>query len=192
MHIVYIHGFNSTAQSFKAQLLKNHLQSTEHTLFLPDLPHEPAAARRLLVDYAGDLNHRPIGFVGSSLGGYYATWLAETFQAPAVVINPAIRPYELLRAGLGENRNFHTGEIYHLTENHLDQLRDLEIEQPLSYPERFLLLTMTGDEVLDYRDGVARYAGAEQVVIEGGDHGFSTYAEYLQQTVTFLETHQEP
>lgn len=189
MHILYIHGFKSSARSFKAQLLKEYLADTPHQLFLPDLPHYPAPAMAILDEYVRRHRDQSLGFVGSSLGGYYATWLAERYRAPAVLINPAVRPYELLRPGMGMHENYHTGEIFELTAAHLRQLHDLELDE-LKHPENILLLTQTGDEVLDYRLGVERYRGSQQIVIEGGDHGFSDYADYLDQTVRFLEAHQ--
>lgn len=188
MQIIYIHGFNSTSQSFKAQLLKKHLADGPHTLFLPDLPHFPQQAIEILDRHASQHCDQALGFVGSSLGGYYATWLADRYDAPAVLINPAVKPYELLRQGLGENRNYHTGEVYELTESHLQQLLALELDK-IGQPEKLLLLTCSGDEVLDYRDGVARYQGAKQQIVNGGDHGFSEYAQFLPLTVKFLEEH---
>lgn len=170
-------------------MLKDYLEGGAHSLFLPDLPHYPAQAMAMLEQNATEHANQSLGFVGSSLGGYYATWLAEKFNAPAVLINPAVQPYHLLGQGLGENQNYHTGETYQLTQTHLDQLLALEVDV-MQHPEKLLLLTQTGDEVLDYRAGVVRYQGAEQVVIEGGDHGFSNYADYLPQTVQFLERHQ--
>lgn len=121
--------------------------------------------------------------VGSSLGGFYATFLAEKHGARAVLINPAIDPHIGLRAYLGPQKNLHTGEPYELTEAHLRELAKLCV--PRITPQRYLLLVETGDEVLDYRQAVRRYAGAEQVVIQGGDHSLQSFPQHLPRILEF-------
>ncbi|HEX5477054.1 MAG TPA: YqiA/YcfP family alpha/beta fold hydrolase, partial [Burkholderiales bacterium] len=121
--------------------------------------------------------------VGSSLGGYYATYLAERHGARAVLINPAITPHAGLRAYLGPQKNLHSGEPYELTEAHLEAWKRLYV--PHITPQRYLLLVETGDEVLDYRQAVARYAGAEQVVIPGGDHSLQSFPQQLARILAF-------
>ena len=122
-------------------------------------------------------------FIGSSLGGFYATYLTEKHGLKAVLINPAIDPHIGLRAYLGPQNNLHTGEPYQLTEAHLEEWEKLYV--PRITPKRYLLLVETGDEVLDYRQAVARYSGAQQVVIEGGDHSLQSFPEHLQRILEF-------
>jgi predicted esterase YcpF (UPF0227 family) len=122
-------------------------------------------------------------FIGSSLGGFYATYLAEKHGLHAVLINPAIDPHVGLRAYLGPQRNLHTGEPYELTEAHLREWEKLYV--PRITPQRYLLIVETGDEVLDYRQAVARYAGAEQLVISGGDHSLKTFPQHLPRILEF-------
>ena len=122
-------------------------------------------------------------FVGSSLGGFYATYLAEKHGLRAVLINPAIDPHLGLRAYLGTKKNLHTGEPYELTEAHLDEWKRLYV--PRITPGRYLLLVETGDEVLDYRRAVERYAGAEQVVVAGGDHSLQSFPQHLSRILEF-------
>jgi predicted esterase YcpF (UPF0227 family) len=122
-------------------------------------------------------------FIGSSLGGFYATYLAEKHGARAVLINPAIEPHIGLRAYLGPQKNLHTGAPYELTEAHLHEWQRLYV--PRITPERYLLVVETGDEVLDYRAAVARYAGAEQRVIEGGDHSLQSFPQHLARMLQF-------
>jgi len=117
--------------------------------------------------------------VGSSLGGFYATYLAEKHALKAVLINPAIDPHVGLRAYLGPQKNLHTGEPYELTTAHLREWERLYV--PRIDPSRYLLIVETGDEVLDYRKAVERYAGAEQVVIPGGDHSLQSFPQHLQR-----------
>ena len=176
--VIYIHGFNSSPLSSKAQLLKSKLEELGggKEFSAPALPHRPAEAARLLDALVA--RHPGAAVVGSSLGGYYATYLAEKHGIKAVLVNPAVRPYELLRSEFGVQRNFHTGAEYEFTQQHLDELAALEVPA-ITRPERYLLMVETGDEVLDYRRAVERYRGCRQLVIEGGDHGFSDFAEYL-------------
>ena len=181
--IIYIHGFNSSPASSKAQLLGARLAALGRAseFAVPALPHSPAAAAALLDRLARA--HPGACLVGSSLGGYYATWLAERLELRAVLVNPAVRPYVLLAGQVGRQKNLHTGEEYEFAARYLDELRELEVETLT--PDHYLLLVETGDEVLDYRHAVARYRGAHQLVIEGGDHGFSDFADYLDQVLEF-------
>jgi predicted esterase YcpF (UPF0227 family) len=121
--------------------------------------------------------------VGSSLGGFYATYLAEKHGLKAVLINPAIDPHVGLRAYLGPQKNLHTGEPYELTEAHLREWQEFYV--PRITARRYLLLVETGDEVLDYRRAVERYAGAEQVVIQGGDHSLQSFPRHLARILEF-------
>ena len=177
--IIYLHGFNSSAQSHKAQVLGRHLEERGlgAKYACPDLPPHPAEAVRVIEAMPDAC------FVGSSLGGFYATYMAEKHGARAVLINPAIDPHVGLRAYLGPQKNLHTGEPYELTEAYLKAWQDLYV--PRITPQRYLLLVETGDEVLDYRRAVERYAGAEQVVIPGGDHSLQSFPEHLARIVAF-------
>jgi uncharacterized protein len=182
--IVYIHGFNSSAQSLKARLLADRLRELGHAarFVCPDLPDRPAAAMAEL-ETAVARSGAATTLVGSSLGGYYATWLAERYRCRAVLLNPAVRPYELLRACLGVQRNLYTGLEYDFTEQHLAELRALEVDRVT--PERYLLIVATGDEVLDHRDAVQRYRGCRQIVVPGSDHGLGEFGRYVDEVIAY-------
>lgn len=181
--LIYIHGFNSSPASSKAGAIQRELERRGRggDFLAPALPHSPAAAAALLAQLVSV--HRDACLIGSSLGGFYATWLAETHGVRAVLVNPAVRPYELLAGAIGRQKNFHTGEEYDFTAQHINELRQLEVDSIT--PERYLLLVATGDEVLDYRHAVEKFRGARQLVIEGGDHGFSDFAHYLDTVLAF-------
>jgi predicted esterase YcpF (UPF0227 family) len=181
--IIYIHGFNSSPASSKAKVLHECLaaQGRAQEFLAPALPHAPAAAAQLLAGLAR--KHPQAALVGSSLGGFYATWLAEQFAMRAVLVNPAVRPYALLEGHVGRQKNFHSGEEYEFTAQHVVELRALEVDAIT--PQRYMLMVETGDEVLDYRLAVQKYRGAQQQVIEGGDHGFSDFAEYVDTVLEF-------
>lgn len=182
--LLYLHGFNSAHTSHKAQVLHAHMDhlGCGAQFLAPDLPHRPAQAITLLEAILAQMPHKPT-LVGSSLGGYYATYLAERHDLKAVLINPAVAPYRLLAPLLGPQRNYYSGETYEMTAQHLTELQDLEVET--LHPDRYFLLVQTGDELLDYRDAVARYAGAKQCVIAGGDHGFQQFENYLDAILAF-------
>lgn len=183
--LIYVHGFNSSALSYKAGLLREHLQKlglAEHYA-CPELSHRPEQAITQLRALLAPHDPRCVTLVGSSLGGFYSTWLAEHLGARAVLVNPAVRPYELLAPAIGPQKNLYTHQHYEFTQGHLDELRALEVGHIT--PQRYLLITATGDEVLDYRDGVARYAGCEQIIVNGSDHGFREFAGYIDPVIAF-------
>lgn len=177
--IVYLHGFLSgpgskkaceTAEWLAARGLADHFHCPE----LGAKPHAIAAQLQQLFE---SLEGLPVCVVGSSLGGFYATWAAEEFGCRAVLINPAVKPYELLKDYIGPQRNYQTGEIEMVEASFADELRALE-RRP-GKAGHYWLLVQTGDETLDYRDAVDFYAGCKQTVIQGGNHSFSNYAEAL-------------
>ncbi len=184
--LIYLHGFNSSPASSKAFALQRELERRGRggDFLAPALPHSPAAAAAQLAQLAR--TQPDACLVGSSLGGHYATWLVETYGMRAMLINPAVQPQVLLAGEVGRQTNFHTGEKYDFTARHLDELRALEVDAIT--PARYLLLVTTGDEVLDYRHAVAKYRGARQIVIEGGDHGCSDFAHHLDTVLAFAET----
>jgi hypothetical protein len=179
--VVYLHGFNSSPQSHKAQVLQRYMaeRGLAREYACPALP--PLA--RDAIEVIEPLIRRNPCFVGSSLGGFYATYLAEKHGLKAVLINPAIDPHVGLRGYLGPQRNLHTGEPYELTEAHLRDWEALYVRSIT--PGRYLLIVETGDEVLDYRRAVERYAGANQVVIPGGDHSLQSFPQHLERILEF-------
>jgi len=186
MHIIYCHGFSSSAQSVKAQIVKKYVEKhPQYALFLVDLPYSPGEAMALLESHIATLKGQNWGVIGSSLGGYYATYLAEKYHKKAVVINPAVKAYEHLEARVGENKIYYADQTFEFTQAHLQQLKDIYFEK-LTQPSDILLLTKKGDEVLDYQQGVKYYCGAKQLVIEGGNHGFDDYDDYLAITFKHL------
>ena len=183
--IIYLHGFNSSPQSGKARYLKQHLDERGRgaEFACPQLPHRPDLALALVEAEIARQPKEKITLVGSSLGGFYATWLAEKHNLRAVLINPAIDPHVGLRAYLGPQQAFYGGESYELTEEHLRQWKRLIVIKV--HPERFLLLVETGDEVLDYRAAVRKYKGAKQVVVQGGDHSLASFPEQIPLILEF-------
>lgn len=184
--LIYIHGFNSSAQSGKARELAAWLseRGLAEAWACPDLPHRPAEAVALLEGLIA-ASRGPAKLIGSSLGGYYAAYLAEKHGLKAVYINPCVACQDKLAAEVGKpQKNWHSGEEYTFGAAHAAELAALRVEA-LSRPENHLLLAETGDEVLDYREAVAWFAGSRQIVLDGGDHGFTRFTQYIPTILEF-------
>ncbi|MCP5266266.1 MAG: esterase [Burkholderiaceae bacterium] len=182
--LIYLHGFRSSPDSFKGRMLGEVLaaRGSSDRYACPALPVSPSAAIELIESSfalgPGDT------LVGSSLGGYYATWLAERHGCRAVLLNPAIEPAQGLRAYVGTQTMYHSGAPFEFRAEYLAELAAIEAG-PITRPQRYLLIAATGDELLDWRDMTARYAGARQVVIPGSDHGLSDFADHLETVLAF-------
>jgi predicted esterase YcpF (UPF0227 family) len=183
--IVYLHGFRSAPGSIKASRLREFMtqRGLGDAFWCEQLPVSPQAAITLI---EAQLEHcdTPPTLIGSSLGGYYATWLAERHDLRAILVNPSVVSHISLAPYVGPQTNLYTGESFDFTEAHIDELRAIEVAH-ITRPERYWLMVETGDEVLDYRHAVAKYAGARQTVLEGGDHGFSRWDDYLDEVLAF-------
>ncbi len=183
--IVYLHGFNSAPSSHKAQTMAAFLggRGMGRKFECPALPHKPGEAIALIESLPAMRKPRDVTFVGSSLGGFYATWLAEKHACRAILMQPAIFPHVGLQKYLGTQKNHYTGAEYELTSAHLQGWRDLCVDKV--DPERYLLLLETGDEVLDYREAVSKYEGARMVIRQGGDHMLQSFPEHLPRILAF-------
>lgn len=182
--ILYLHGFTSGPASHKAQALGARMgeRGLGDRFLSPQLPASPREAIALAEDLIA--RHGVTTVVGSSLGGYYSTWLAETFDLKAVLVNPAVVAHLSLQKYIGPQRWLYTGESFDFTLEHVEQLRAIAIPV-LAKPQRFWLLVEQGDETLDYRDAVRRYAGARQTVLPGGDHSFTRWNDYLDEIIDY-------
>ncbi|MGB5582289.1 MAG: YqiA/YcfP family alpha/beta fold hydrolase [Gammaproteobacteria bacterium] len=185
--ILYLHGFKSSPESHKAKLLQAYMRRRDLSDYIeiPQIPPIPVDAIELLRGRA-ELITRDTGLslVGSSLGGFYATWLAEKYHCPAVLINPAVKPHELLKQYLGENTNYYTAERWVLNESHIRQFSELYIEK-ITQPQRYLLMLQTGDQTLDYREAKEKYADCPCIIEQGGTHEFEGFERYLDKILSF-------
>jgi predicted esterase YcpF (UPF0227 family) len=187
--LIYLHGFRSSPRSEKARLLAARMaeRGLGDRLWCRQLPPEPRAALALVEDLLA--TDPAAALVGSSLGGYYAAHLAAKHRRRAVLINPAARAPSLLAGEVGIQTNLYTGETFEFKPEYVEQLEDLQDPGPFG-PEDCWLLVETGDEILDYRDALATYAGARQTVVEGGDHNFRSFPKYVDGIIDFaLEAH---
>jgi predicted esterase YcpF (UPF0227 family) len=190
--LVYLHGFRSSPQSKKAQLFIDTVaalpRAARPRLHVPSLQHEPALAVAGVAAWiereCGDAVASELTLIGSSLGGFYATYLAERFGARAALINPALRPYDDLKPSIGTQVNLYTGEKFKVTAAHFDELLAFRVPR-ITRPARYFLLVRSGDEVLDWREAVAFYGGAWQYVAGGGDHGWEGFGGEVRSVLRF-------
>ncbi|HAT40123.1 MAG TPA: esterase [Rheinheimera sp.] len=185
-NVIYLHGFASSSQSDKAVLVRNFFETElpHLQLHVPDIPYTPVEAWAELNALCEE--HRPTALIGSSLGGFLATCLAERYQVKAALINPAVNPHLLLAKHLG--RYFHPvrQQHYDVSAEQMPFLADL-VPAKLAEPSQYLVLLQTGDEVLDYRHAVEFYAGSQLDVQEGGDHAYQNLQSRLRDIVNFCQ-----
>jgi predicted esterase YcpF (UPF0227 family) len=184
--ILYLHGFRSSPQSMKARLTGERMAQLGRSaeFICPQLPASPKLAMELALKLVDGIPPDELTIIGSSLGGYYATWMAEKLGCRAVLLNPAVVPMLDLDQHVGVTTAYHSDEPFEFKPEYIEELRALAVPQ-VSQPERYFLVACTGDEVLDYRDMVAHYAGARQKVVQGSDHAISEYAGYLDEVLAF-------
>lgn len=184
--ILYLHGFRSSPLSMKGRLLSERMAALGRSAgyVAPQLPASPKLAIEQAFALVDGVPADELTIVGSSLGGYYATWMAEQLGCRAVLLNPAVTPLKNLEQHVGVTTMFHSDEPFEFKPEYIDELRALAVAR-ITQPPRYFLLAATGDEVLDWRDMVAHYAGARQHVIEGSDHGISEFARYVDEVLAF-------
>lgn len=184
--ILYLHGFRSSPRSFKARVVGERMKAIgrANELICPQLPASPKEAMALVLTLVERYPAQQLSVIGSSLGGFYATWLAERLGCRAALLNPAVDPLKDLDKHVGVTTEYHSDKPFEFKREYIDELGELKVER-ITRPERYFLLAATGDEVLDYRDMVARYDGAKQHVIEGSDHAISEFPQYVDEVLDF-------
>lgn len=185
--IIYLHGFKSSSRSLKAIQLGDFLVAKGYLgkYWCEDLPVSPLAAITRIEKVIEEAGTRPL-LIGSSLGGYYATYLAEKHDLNAVLINPACEAARLLAPWVGPHQNMYSGVTFTLEEQHIRELEALDLRY-LGNPSRFWVLLETGDEVLDYRLAIKAYQGARFSTVEGGNHSLLSFPEYLPEILSLAQ-----
>lgn len=186
--ILYLHGFRSSPLSFKAQAMKAYMNA--HGLggrfFCPQLPDSPMQSVMLAAQFMEGYASCHVLLIGSSLGGYYATWLAERFGCKAVLLNPVVDPWDIKAE---KNRQLDTSALAAWSldrEMYGAELRQLRVMK-ITQPQRYFLIAATGDELLNYQQMCTHYEGARQVIVEGDDHRLQAFPAYLDEIVAFWQ-----
>lgn len=185
--LVYLHGFNSSPRSQKVSELRDLLpaMAPDIELVVPELGFDPEQALQRAVAAIESAGDRPVGLIGSSMGGFYASVLSARFGLKAALINPAAWPYRLLQSHLGPQHNPYTGEHYELTSDHMATLKAMEPGDAVTSANLFILV-QTADETLDYREALAKHPGARTWIQPGGDHRFQDFERVVPAILTFL------
>jgi len=188
INILYLHGFNSSPQSMKALLTKAYFSKNfpEINFYSPQLASSPEEVIKQLENLIASSNsvEEQWFFMGSSLGGYFSTYLSEKYQGKAVLINPAVKPYELMSDYLGEQTNPYTGEVYQVEQHFIESLKSFE--QKIISKNNYMVMVQTGDEVLDYQQATEKYDNCHLIVQHGGDHSFIDYSKMLPKIAMFF------
>ena len=187
-HLLYLHGFRSSPLSAKAVKMAAAVQALHPAVhwWCPQLPPSPRQAIEMLMAGIAGWPQPSMAVVGSSLGGFYATWIAARTGCPAVLLNPAVQPARDLARHIGVQSAWHSPqETFFFQPEFVQELRELDAGT-LSRPERFYTLIAKGDELLDWREMSARYAGSQGQLLEGGDHALSDFDEHMAGVMRFL------
>lgn len=185
--LLYMHGFRSSPLSAKARIMSEHCRALGVAFSAPDLSLPPLKAAATLGDEYARLSaaHDRVVLAGSSLGGFYCAWLAERTHARAALLNPAVRPWNVVKNYLGEQTIYGTTRTIFVSEAYEEEL--LKLRTPsFEDPGRVLLVLATGDELLDWHEAAALYAESPSIVIDGGDHGLSDFEEHVGVVLRFL------
>ncbi|NVK55224.1 MAG: esterase YqiA [Alteromonadaceae bacterium] len=188
--ILYLHGFLSSPHSIKAQQTRAYLhnQQPDIEFICPELSNSPSELANQLNDLITQhpkMLNEGLRVIGSSMGGYLATWLVEQYGGRAVLINPAVKPFELLQGYLGEHENPYTNKRFVLRHDDIEHIRNF-YQPELVNPQRYQVLLQTGDETLDYRQAAEHYKGVSMCIENGGDHSFVGYEDHLPDILRFL------
>jgi predicted esterase YcpF (UPF0227 family) len=184
--ILYLHGFRSSPSSFKAQTAADYMgrHGLAGHFFCPQLPESPFQSVSLAAQLMEGHDPGRILLIGSSLGGYYANFLAERIGCKAVLLNPVIDPWNVRADIENPSGGQELAEWERDREKYAAELESFLVRK-ITRPERYLLIAATGDELLDYRQMRAHYEGAYQIIIEGSDHSLSEFPDYLDDILAF-------
>ncbi len=188
--ILYLHGFLSSPQSHKATQTRDYFERhfPDISVHFPALPNTPSEVSEYLLSFVGkNIKNVDTGLrvIGSSMGGFLATWLVEQYGGKAVLVNPAVKPFELLQDYLGEHVNPYSQESFTITEQDMTFLKQLDTPH-VSKPDSYRVMLQTGDATLNYREAQTKYAHSLLVVEEGGDHSFQGFENHLDEIAKFL------
>lgn len=190
--IVYLHGFRSSPRSSKAVMTGDavkRLSSKDKPFewYCPQLLASPKTSINMLIQHIDKSNADRVVIIGSSLGGFYTNFLAEKYACKAVVLNPAVRAARELAPHVGMLTAYDSNEPFDFRPEYIEELKALQVEK-ITIPERYFLIAAKGDELLDWSEMAEFYPGANQLILEGSDHGISEYRELLPKVLEFIST----
>jgi predicted esterase YcpF (UPF0227 family) len=186
-HLLYLHGFRSSPQSMKARKVADWMRTHRPDVqwWCPQLPPSPKEAMQLVADRIASWPRGQMAVIGSSLGGFYASVVAENTGCPAVLLNPAVDPARDLAKYIGEITAWHSDDTFFFRPEFVEELRALRPAQ-ITRPDRYFAVIAKGDEVLDWREMTSRYEDCRIKLLEGGDHALSDFDDHLPEILRFL------
>ena len=187
--VVYLHGFRSSPRSSKARMTGIAIahrveQGANIEWYCPQLHASPQESMDMVRRHIDASKPDRLSVIGSSLGGFYTNYLAEQYGCKGIALNPAVRAGRELEPHVGMMTAYDSEEPFDFRAEYIDELNRMQVES-ITLPERYLLLAATGDELLDWREMAAFYPSAQQIIIQGSDHGIHNYSEYLDSVVGF-------
>ncbi|QWE11415.1 YqiA/YcfP family alpha/beta fold hydrolase [Polynucleobacter sp. es-EL-1] len=190
--LVYLHGFRSSPRSSKAVMTGeaiSALTSKDHSYewYCPQLLASPKQSMDMVTSHIDQSDADNIIIIGSSLGGFYTNYLAEKYQCKGIALNPAVYAARELEPHVGMMTEYDSDKPFDFKAQYIDELRALQVEK-ISDPQRYFLIAAKGDELLDWKEMVAFYKGAKQLVLEGSDHGIADYADHLPAVMDFIQS----
>ncbi|HQT21355.1 MAG TPA: YqiA/YcfP family alpha/beta fold hydrolase [Polynucleobacter sp.] len=190
--LVYLHGFRSSPRSSKAVMTGeaiSALTSKDHSYewYCPQLLASPKQSMDMVTSHIDQSDADSIIIIGSSLGGFYTNYLAEKYQCKGIALNPAVYAARELEPHVGMMTEYDSDKPFEFKAQYIDELRALQVEK-ISDPQRYFLIAAKGDELLDWKEMVAFYKGAKQLVLEGSDHGIADYADHLPAVMDFIQS----
>ncbi|NLQ18788.1 hypothetical protein HGG82_14365 [Marinomonas sp. M1K-6] len=186
--LLYIHGFNSSERSHKATVLGDAAQKVglPDAVISPRLSWQPAQAIKQLDAIIQANQQQGVTLIGSSLGGFYAAYLAEKYRLKTILVNPAVQAPTLLQDYLGPQHNPYTGEEYELTSAHMAELEQLVVTEPTA--ALYWLMIQEGDDVLDYKEALKAFPNPARLTHEAkGDHSFTEFERFCAEILRFAQ-----
>lgn len=185
--LLYLHGFGSSPQSWKATLLRYwiHDNRPDIELIIPTLPHYPADVAVTLETLLYHYPTEKFGIIGASMGGFYATWLSQRFSVPAVLINPLIYPADFLLSFIGQDHTTFGGDSIRFNNQHIEDFQAMQLPT-IESPDLLWLLVQQGDEILPFQQAIEYYAECRQTIEKKGNHSFAGFENHVPELIRFL------
>ena len=188
--LVYLHGFRSSPRSSKAIMTGEAVKALSNSInpiewYCPQLLASPKESMDMVTTHIDQSKADRMVVIGSSLGGFYANYLAEKYGCKAVALNPAVWAARELAPHVGMMTSYDSDEPFDFRSEYIDELRALQVDA-ITDPQRYFLIAAKGDELLDWREMEAFYPDARQLILEGSDHGIADYEYHLPQVLDFI------
>lgn len=183
---LYLHGFCSHPDSNKGRLLRAAHEEVGIPFIAPALHVGPKKASEIILKSVRGIDPKELVVIGSSLGGFYATWLTEQIGCRAILLNPAVSPWKVVGDNLGKHELTEIGVTIEVLPSHVGELKSMRTAS-LKHPHQYLTFLGNEDEILDWTEGLFFYRDTQVRIVEGGDHRFSHFEELIPEIMRFVK-----